>query len=101
LALTLCLKKSKASLWGYDVRNQLVADVFCDNGKEFIKFTNGKEITVETAWRWEWESWNMPEVESDIARLALKLGGSKRQPQVQHRLLVVASPLTSWSDHPN
>ncbi|MEH2308071.1 hypothetical protein [Nostoc sp.] len=24
-------------------------------GQEFIKFTNGKEILVETAWRWEWE----------------------------------------------
>ncbi|MBD2512572.1 hypothetical protein H6G91_36125 [Nostoc muscorum FACHB-395] len=21
----------------------------------FIKFTNGKEILVKTAWRWEWE----------------------------------------------
>jgi hypothetical protein len=41
--------------WGYDVRNRLVADVFYDNGTEFIKFTNGKEITVETAWRWDWE----------------------------------------------
>ncbi|MFB2771970.1 hypothetical protein ACE1AT_22200 [Pelatocladus sp. BLCC-F211] len=46
---------SAASVWGYDLRNQLVADVFYDNGKEFIKFTNGKEILVETAWRWEWE----------------------------------------------
>jgi hypothetical protein len=36
-------------MWGYDVRNQLVADVFYDNDAEFIKFTNGKEITVETA----------------------------------------------------
>ncbi|MBD2532525.1 hypothetical protein H6G97_24255 [Nostoc flagelliforme FACHB-838] len=35
--------------------NRLVADVFYDNGTEFIKFTNGKEILVETAWRWEWE----------------------------------------------
>ncbi|MBD2468822.1 hypothetical protein [Nostoc sp. FACHB-145] len=32
-----------------------VVDVFYDNGTEFIKFTNGKEITVDTAWRWEWE----------------------------------------------
>ncbi|MBD2527819.1 hypothetical protein [Nostoc sp. FACHB-133] len=24
-------------------------------GQEFIKFTNDKEILVETAWRWEWE----------------------------------------------
>ncbi|MEH1810712.1 hypothetical protein [Nostoc sp.] len=40
---------------GYDLRNRLVADVFYDNGTEFFKFTNGKEMTVETAWRWEWE----------------------------------------------
>ncbi len=40
-------------MWGYDLRNQLVADVFYSDGTEFIKFTNGKEITVETAWRWE------------------------------------------------
>ncbi|WP_292875752.1 hypothetical protein [Nostoc sp. NMS1] len=39
--------------WGYDMRNCLVADVFFDNGQEFIQFTNGKEILVETAWRWE------------------------------------------------
>ncbi|WGV24208.1 hypothetical protein [Halotia branconii] len=44
-----------AKTWGYDLRNRLVADVFYDNGTEFIKFTNGKEITVDTAWRWEWE----------------------------------------------
>ncbi|WP_414755259.1 hypothetical protein [Anabaena sp. CCY 9910] len=44
-----------ASTRGYDVRNQLVADVFYDDGTEFIKFTNGKEITVDTAWRWEWD----------------------------------------------
>ncbi|MBH8554923.1 hypothetical protein I8751_21745 [Nostocaceae cyanobacterium CENA357] len=29
--------------------------VICDEGTEFIKFTNGKEITVDTAWRWGWE----------------------------------------------
>ncbi|MCC5613097.1 hypothetical protein LC612_42090 [Nostoc sp. CHAB 5834] len=23
--------------------------------QEFIKFTRGKEILVETAWRWKWE----------------------------------------------
>ncbi|MBD2168861.1 hypothetical protein H6G04_31275 [Calothrix membranacea FACHB-236] len=44
-----------ASMWGYDVRNQLVADICYEDGREFIKFTNGKEITVETAWRWEWK----------------------------------------------
>lgn len=46
---------SAASKWGYDVRNRLVADVFYDNGTEFIKFTRGKEITVETACPWERE----------------------------------------------
>lgn len=46
---------SAASVWGYDLRNRLVADVFYDNGKELIKFTNEKIILVETAWRWEWE----------------------------------------------
>lgn len=44
-----------AKMWGDDVRNRLVADVFYDNGQEFIKFSNGKELVVETAWRWEWE----------------------------------------------
>ncbi len=38
-----------ASVWGYDKSNQLVADVFYDNGKELIKFTNEKIILVETA----------------------------------------------------
>jgi hypothetical protein len=28
-----------------------IADVSDDEGTEFIKFTNGKEITVDTAWR--------------------------------------------------
>ncbi len=40
---------------GYDLRNQIVADVFYDNGKEFIKFTNDEVILVETAWRMGWE----------------------------------------------
>ncbi|OUL32816.1 hypothetical protein BV372_18395 [Nostoc sp. T09] len=44
-----------AKMWGDDLRNRLVADVFYDNGQEFIKFSNGKELVVETAWRWEWE----------------------------------------------
>ncbi|WP_242049363.1 hypothetical protein [Aulosira sp. FACHB-615] len=44
-----------AKTWGYDVRNRLVADVFYDEGTEFIKFTNGKKITVDAAWRWDWE----------------------------------------------
>ncbi|MBD2199255.1 MULTISPECIES: hypothetical protein [Calothrix] len=44
-----------AKMWGDELRNRLVADVFYDNGQEFIKFTNGKELVVETAWRWEWE----------------------------------------------
>ncbi|WP_181154577.1 hypothetical protein [Nostoc sp. 'Peltigera membranacea cyanobiont' N6] len=30
---------------------RLVADMFYDNGQEFIQFTNRKEILVETAWR--------------------------------------------------
>lgn len=41
--------KTAAKTWGYDVRNRLVADVFYDNGTEFIRFTNGKEITVDAA----------------------------------------------------
>ncbi|OKH43016.1 hypothetical protein NIES2101_31685 [Calothrix sp. HK-06] len=44
-----------AKMWGYDVRNQLVADVCYENGKEFILFLNGKSLLVETAWRWGWE----------------------------------------------
>ncbi len=46
---------ASAKMWGNDLRNRLVADVFYDNGQEFIKFSNGKELVVETAWRWEWE----------------------------------------------
>lgn len=46
---------ASAKMWGNELRNRLVADVFYDNGQEFIKFTNGKELVVETAWRWEWE----------------------------------------------
>lgn len=44
-----------AKIWGYDLRNQLVADISYSNGTEFIKFTNGKKLTLEAAWRWEWE----------------------------------------------
>ncbi|MGB6297816.1 MAG: hypothetical protein WBF90_16755 [Rivularia sp. (in: cyanobacteria)] len=44
-----------ANMWGYDKRNQLVADIIYDSGKEYIVFTNGKEMLVETAWRWGWE----------------------------------------------
>ncbi|MBE9002310.1 hypothetical protein IQ274_29920 [Nostoc sp. LEGE 12447] len=40
--------------WGYDERNQLVADIFYDHGQEFIKFRNGKEILVDTAYKWGW-----------------------------------------------
>ncbi|MBD2242941.1 hypothetical protein [Nostoc sp. FACHB-888] len=40
---------SAISHWGYNVRNRLIADVFYDNGQEFIQFTDGKEILVETA----------------------------------------------------
>ncbi|MBN4003571.1 hypothetical protein [Nostoc sp. LPT] len=42
-------------MWGRDVRNQLVVDVFFDGGGEFIKFSNGKEIRVKTAWVLGWE----------------------------------------------
>ena len=42
-------------MWGYDRRNQLVADIIYDKGKEYIIFTNGKEMLIETAWRWGWE----------------------------------------------
>lgn len=31
-------KKATADIWGRDVRNQLVVDVFSDKGREFIKF---------------------------------------------------------------
>ncbi len=41
--------------WGYDKRNQLVADIVYDQGKEYIVFINGKEMLIETAWRWGWE----------------------------------------------
>ncbi len=42
-------------IWGYDKRNQLVADIVYDQGKEYIVFTNGKEMLLEIAWRWGWE----------------------------------------------
>lgn len=48
-------RNGDAKIWGQDLCNQLVADVFYDSGKEFIKFTNGKEMLVETAWYWGWE----------------------------------------------
>ena len=44
-----------ANMWGYDKRNQLVADIIYDAGKEYIVFINGKEMLIETAWRWGWE----------------------------------------------
>ena len=44
-----------AKMWGYDKRNQLVADIVYDAGKEYIVFTNSKEMLIETAWRWGWE----------------------------------------------
>ncbi len=44
-----------AKMWGYDKRNQLVADIIYDAGKEYIVFTNSKEMLIETAWRWGWE----------------------------------------------
>ncbi len=47
--------ENAANKWGYDKRNQLVADIIYDNGKEYIVFTNSKEMLLETAWRWGWE----------------------------------------------
>ncbi len=47
--------EAAAKVWGYDTRNQLVANIARDRGKEYIVFLNGKEILVETAWRWGWE----------------------------------------------
>ncbi|MEO1431081.1 MAG: hypothetical protein AAFV71_18860 [Cyanobacteria bacterium J06633_8] len=44
-----------AKMWGYDKRNQLVSDIVYENGKEYIVFMNGKEMLIETAWRWGWE----------------------------------------------
>ncbi|MEL6457058.1 MAG: hypothetical protein AAFQ91_02235 [Cyanobacteria bacterium J06621_15] len=44
-----------AKMWGDDRRNQLVADIVYESGKEYIVFTNGKEMLIETAWRWGWE----------------------------------------------
>ena len=44
-----------ANMWGFDKRNQLVADIVYDAGKEYIVFINGKEMLIETAWRWGWE----------------------------------------------
>ncbi|WP_334780443.1 hypothetical protein [Nostoc sp.] len=45
--------------------HRLVLICFIAFGQEFIQFTNGKEILVETAWRWSGnECWNMPVVES-------------------------------------
>lgn len=44
-----------AKVWGYDQRNQLVVNIVCEKGKDYIVFTNGKEMLVETAWRWGWE----------------------------------------------
>jgi hypothetical protein len=44
-----------AKMWGWDIRNQLIADVRYENGKEIILFINGRSLLVETAWRWGWE----------------------------------------------
>ncbi len=43
------------NVWGYDKRNQLVADIVYQGGKEYILFINGKEMAIATAWRWGWE----------------------------------------------
>lgn len=44
-----------AKMWGHDKRNQLVADIVYESRKEYIVFMNGKEMLIETAWRWGWE----------------------------------------------
>lgn len=53
--LDIFVKRSNAAVskWRYDVRNRLVAHVFYDNGQEFIQFSNGEEMLVETVWHWE------------------------------------------------
>ena len=47
--------KGSVKMWGYDLRNQLVANIASNQGREYIVFTNGKKLLVETAWRWGWE----------------------------------------------
>jgi hypothetical protein len=44
-----------AQIWGYDRRNQLIADIVYERGKEYIVFTNNKEMLIDTAWQWGWE----------------------------------------------
>jgi hypothetical protein len=44
-----------AKIWGYDLRNQLVANIARERRREYIEFSNGKQLLVETAWRWGWE----------------------------------------------
>ncbi|MTJ52272.1 hypothetical protein FJR38_06110 [Anabaena sp. UHCC 0253] len=47
--------KGSVKMWGYDLRNQLVANIASNQAREYIVFTNGKKLLVETAWRWGWE----------------------------------------------
>lgn len=83
-------------MWSYDVRNQLVVDVFYDNGTEFIKFTNGKEITVETVWRWDWERvLKYASGPSAIAIPAQETAASSPPPPPPHRPPYTQHPLTS------
>ncbi|MEH2338895.1 hypothetical protein [Nostoc sp.] len=42
--------------WGYDVRNRLVSNVYFDNEREYIKFSNGRTLRVDTAYRCGWNS---------------------------------------------
>lgn len=42
-------------IWGVDTKNRLVKDIVFDGGKEFIRFRNGKELLVDTAWKLGWE----------------------------------------------
>ncbi|MBR8835181.1 MAG: hypothetical protein DSM106950_14395 [Stigonema ocellatum SAG 48.90 = DSM 106950] len=42
-------------VWGYDLRNQIIADVNIDEQGEYILFHTGKRISFSVARRWGWE----------------------------------------------
>jgi hypothetical protein len=43
-------------VWGFDVRNQIIADVNSDHkGYEYVMFRNGKTISLLAAKRLGWE----------------------------------------------
>ncbi|MDZ8104708.1 MAG: hypothetical protein RM338_03670 [Nostoc sp. DedQUE12a] len=48
--------KAAEEHWGYDVRNRLVLDIYYSSEREYIKFTNGRTIQVETAYLCGWDS---------------------------------------------